>query len=58
VRDVQQEFPEWFARQRSVISELIRDALLEQEGEIIRLSNQGRLLSNEVFERFLSIENA
>jgi len=58
VRDLQQEFPELFDGRRSIISELIREALLEQQGEIIRLSHQGRLLSNEVFERFLTTESA
>jgi coproporphyrinogen III oxidase-like Fe-S oxidoreductase len=57
VQDLQQEFPELFDGRRLIIAELIRDALLEQQGEIIRLSNQGRLLSNEVFERLLSAES-
>ena len=54
VKHLEQEFPELFAGQRSVIAELVGEALLEQQGSRIRLSNQGRLLSNEVFERFLT----
>jgi oxygen-independent coproporphyrinogen-3 oxidase len=36
-----------------VIEETIGDGLLERSGENIRLTTRGRLLSNEVFERFL-----
>jgi coproporphyrinogen III oxidase-like Fe-S oxidoreductase len=32
--------------------------LLEHEGELIRLTARGRLLSNEVFERFIVTANA
>jgi oxygen-independent coproporphyrinogen-3 oxidase len=35
------------------IEECVREVLLEKEGELIRLTNRGRLLSNEVFARFL-----
>ena len=31
----------------------MRDGLLEQQGAILRLTARGRLLSNEVFARFL-----
>jgi hypothetical protein len=27
---------------------------MEQQGDVIRLTSRGRLLSNEVFERFIS----
>ncbi len=36
-----------------VLTELIGAGLIERRGEIVRLSARGRLLSNEVFERFL-----
>ena len=36
------------------ISELATGGLLQQEGSTIRLTPKGRLLSNEVFERFIS----
>jgi oxygen-independent coproporphyrinogen-3 oxidase len=41
------------------IAELIAAGLLARQGEMIRLTSRGRLLSNDVFERFLaSAENA
>jgi oxygen-independent coproporphyrinogen-3 oxidase len=38
----------------SAIKECIREELLEQRGTTIRLTSRGRLLSNEVFGRFLT----
>ena len=38
---------------QSVIEELAADGLLESSGEQLRLTTKGRLLSNEVFARFL-----
>lgn len=35
------------------IRELVNAGLLEKEGNLIRLTSRGRLLSNDVFERFL-----
>jgi oxygen-independent coproporphyrinogen-3 oxidase len=35
------------------ISECVESGLLEREGDVIRLTARGRLLSNEVFERFI-----
>lgn len=40
-------------RYQATISESVADGLLEQLGRILRLTSRGRLLSNEVFERFL-----
>ncbi len=40
--------------QRSIIVELVSDGLLEEQGQRIRLTPRGRLLSNEVFQRFLA----
>ncbi len=37
-----------------IIDELVQAALLKREGRVIRLTARGRLLSNEVFERFLT----
>ena len=37
------------------ISELIGDKLLEQNGDVIALTRTGRLLSNEVCQRFISV---
>jgi oxygen-independent coproporphyrinogen-3 oxidase len=39
------------------ISELISDGLMERRGEVIRLTARGRLLSNEVFQRFLAVQS-
>lgn len=35
------------------ISEAVSDQLVEQDGDYVRLTSRGRLLSNEVFQRFL-----
>jgi oxygen-independent coproporphyrinogen III oxidase len=40
----------------SAIQQCVDDGLLEQEGTVIRLTARGRLLSNEVFARFLADE--
>src|SRR5271154_6333882 len=37
-----------------VIDELVQAGLIERQGSVIRLTGHGRLLSNEVFERFLA----
>jgi hypothetical protein len=42
----------------SAIQECLQDGLLEQQGSILRLTARGRLLSNEVFARFLIEETA
>jgi oxygen-independent coproporphyrinogen III oxidase len=36
------------------ISNCVESGLLEREGDVIRLTKRGRLLSNDVFERFIS----
>jgi len=41
----------------TAIEECIREGLLEQQGNRICLTSRGRLLSNEVFERFLTDES-
>jgi oxygen-independent coproporphyrinogen III oxidase len=38
---------------RASVTELVEGGLIEQHGESIRLTSRGRLLSNEVFERFI-----
>jgi oxygen-independent coproporphyrinogen III oxidase len=40
----------------SVIESCLQDGLLEQQGTTVRLTARGRLLSNEVFARFLAQE--
>ena len=50
----QPEFsPETVALWESAIQQCLREDLLEQQGTILRLTARGRLLSNEVFARFL-----
>ncbi len=39
---------------RAIIAELVADGLLEEYDTRIRLTSRGRLLSNEVFQRFLT----
>jgi oxygen-independent coproporphyrinogen III oxidase len=39
---------------RPVIAEMVEAGLMEQHGDVVRLTARGRLLSNEVFERFIS----
>jgi oxygen-independent coproporphyrinogen-3 oxidase len=36
------------------VSEFLKSGLMEIDGRYVRLTPQGRLLSNEVFQRFLS----
>lgn len=38
----------------ATITELLPAGLLQQQGQVIRLTPRGRLLSNEVFQRFLA----
>ena len=40
----------------SAIQQCVQDGLLEQQGTTLRLTGRGRLLSNEVFARFLAEE--
>jgi oxygen-independent coproporphyrinogen-3 oxidase len=42
------------AELEDTIAQLCAEGLLEHEGSIVRLSERGRLLSNEVFQRFLA----
>jgi oxygen-independent coproporphyrinogen III oxidase len=42
---------------RPTIAELVSAELLQRDDDLIRLTRRGRLLSNEVFQRFLSIAN-
>lgn len=43
---------------RQIIAELIQDGLMQQEGNRARLTSRGRLLSNEVFQRFIFSQEA
>ena len=39
-----------------IIADLAKQGLIAQDGNIVRLTASGRLLSNEVFEKFISVE--
>jgi len=41
---------------RAAIAEFVGDGLMEQQGESVCLTMRGRLLSNEVFERFMATD--
>jgi oxygen-independent coproporphyrinogen III oxidase len=43
---------------KETISELTDAGLLEADAATIRLTPKGRMLSNEVFERFISVHSA
>ena len=56
LRQVAAEFGEdAIAGFSDAIADFVRMRLMEREGDVIRLTPQGRLLSNEVFERFISV---
>ena len=38
------------------IADFVKTGLMERQGDVIRLTPRGRLLSNEVFERFLCLQ--
>jgi len=57
LRKLSTEFGEEALRDaRSAVSELVHDGLMEQRDEVVYLTSRGRLLSNEVFERFIGAE--
>ncbi len=39
------------------IADFVRTGLIERQGDVIRLTPRGRLLSNEVFEHFISVQS-
>jgi oxygen-independent coproporphyrinogen-3 oxidase len=56
LRQVAAEFGEdTIAGFSETISDFVRTGLMERQADVIRLTPQGRLLSNEVFERFLFV---
>ena len=54
LKPLEQRFPEQVGAQKSVIAELVHSGLIERQNSFVRLSQRGRLLSNEVFQRFLA----
>ena len=55
---LQEEFGEAVDKFVASIDELVADGLLIRSGENLRLTNRGRLLSNEVFGRFIGVEKS
>jgi oxygen-independent coproporphyrinogen-3 oxidase len=43
---------------RNIVTGLVADELMSQQGDAIRLTSRGRLLSNEVFQAFLTTADA
>jgi oxygen-independent coproporphyrinogen-3 oxidase len=57
VAALEQEFgPEPVARAISVVAALEEDGLVESDGESVRLTARGRMLSNDVFQAFLGLD--
>jgi putative oxygen-independent coproporphyrinogen III oxidase len=50
---VREEFGSLAGKHGAAISELMEEGLLQRSGENLRLTVRGRLLSNEVFQRFI-----
>jgi len=48
--------PELVARAMKVVASLKEDGLLQSNGKTVRLTAQGQLLSNEVFQQFLGLD--
>jgi oxygen-independent coproporphyrinogen-3 oxidase len=40
------------------IADFVRTGLMDRQGDVIRLTPRGRLLSNEVFERFVALQTS
>ena len=59
LRELAAEFGEASVREpRSAIVEFVASGLMEQRGDLVCLTSRGRLLSNEVFERFILADEA
>jgi oxygen-independent coproporphyrinogen-3 oxidase len=57
VADVQREFGAAMVEPAlKVVARLAEDGLLTSDGKTVRLTAQGRLLSNDVFQKFLGLE--
>jgi len=53
LNEIRESFGAEVERFVPVVEELVADGLLEREDSVVRLTPRGRLLSNEVFERFI-----
>jgi oxygen-independent coproporphyrinogen-3 oxidase len=52
-RAIRREFGEACSAQQEAAHQLAQDGLLERDGEVYRLSPRGRMISNDVFEKFV-----
>ena len=53
LNEIRESFGAEVERFVPVVEELVADGLLERDDSVVRLTPRGRLLSNEVFERFI-----
>jgi len=53
LKELETHFPEALAKYAETIEDLVAVGLLARQGENLRLTARGRLLSNEVFEKFV-----
>ncbi|MGC2366606.1 MAG: coproporphyrinogen III oxidase family protein, partial [Candidatus Sulfotelmatobacter sp.] len=54
LRELAMQFGDEATREaRAAIAELVDAGLMEQRGDLAWLTSRGRLLSNEVFEKFI-----
>ncbi|HZU32918.1 MAG TPA: coproporphyrinogen III oxidase family protein, partial [Candidatus Angelobacter sp.] len=51
---LREEFGEQVQQYAMIITGLVKESLLQKSGENVRLTPRGRLLSNDVFERFIA----
>ncbi|MFZ1930495.1 MAG: coproporphyrinogen III oxidase family protein, partial [Candidatus Sulfotelmatobacter sp.] len=57
LREIAAKFGESTADQaQAIVAELVEDGLVEQRQDLVCLTSRGRLLSNEVFQRFILAE--
>ena len=54
LREAERQFRDEMQTLPEIIDELVSSGLLERQQDQIRLTPRGRLLSNEVFSRFIS----
>jgi oxygen-independent coproporphyrinogen III oxidase len=55
---LRKKFGEAAERFGAPIEELVEDGLLIRSGENLRLTKRGRLLSNEVFGKFIGLDRS
>ncbi len=59
LRNVESEFgSESLSAFRDPIAECIKDGLIVRDGDVIRLTARGKMISNDVFGRFIAVESS